>query len=443
MHQGRITAAQLEEATRYIRSGMRLGQILLELGYLKGGEIEPYVRTHMMNVACAMLASDPQRLVFSDQVEVQADTLSPLPVADVLMEAVRRLPNIDSYRGLLLREECRLRLAHDRGLRSQRITLTPEEAFVLSRIQDPTPARALVGAGPLEEGPLFRALVGFIHAGLVEIQLETEVVSPGAGRSAPPRDAEEEISRLFEAFQCQNHWQVLGVERGARPEAIAAAHEEKASRFRAEAFQNLTDGDFQERLSFVTARIEEAYRVLTSRADASRYGELAEKESEYEKEKAGSWESPKQKSPQASAPAKNPQEAKQLFLRAKKAYAASDYWNTIQFCRAAIDLGENDPEYFHLLGQALGQNPKWRRDAEQNLNIAIKLSPWEPKYHVALAELYHRGGLQQRARKVLEHVATIDPNYPLPRLDKDPASERPAKAGEKVGQLIRKLGKLA
>jgi len=443
VRQGRITAEQLREATHFIPSGMRLGQILLELGHLKGGEIERYVLLHMLEVACGMLETAPDRLAFSDQVEVQADTLSPLSVADVIMEAVRRLPDLTAYRSLLLREGCGLRLAADRLLRSQRVSLSPEETFVLSRLQEGAPARALFTAGPLSEEQMVRILVGFVHAGLAELQLEPQAAGSPAARGQS--SAEREIGRLFDAFQCQNHWQVLGVDRFAPPEELERAYRERTSQCRSEEFQRIVDLEFQEKLSFVLARIQEAYTVLATpaRSEAAHYRALAEKEGEYEKKKTGSWDSPKEKGPETTPPRKDPQEAKRLFQRAKRAFAASEYWETIQLLRAAIDLGDNDPEHFHLLGKALAQNPKWRRDAEQNFSIAIKLSPWQAKYQVALAELYHREGLHGRARRVLGHVATIDPNYPLPRFEKEPPQQAESEAPEMVARPTGKRTKPA
>ena len=75
---------------------------------------------------------------------------------------------------------------------------------------------------------------------------------------------------------------------------------------------------------------------------------------------------------------------------------------------------ENLPERYHLLGCALSHNPRWRQDAEQNLKIAHKLEPLEPRYLASLGQLYQTEGLTERAERVYEQARTIDPDFAIP-----------------------------
>ncbi len=102
--EGRITEAQLGKAVRFIRSGRKLGQILVELEYLKGGEIEKFVRIQIIRIACACLSDRPKRALFSERMPVEALTLAPVLVTDVLLEAAQRLPSVDYYREHVLTE---------------------------------------------------------------------------------------------------------------------------------------------------------------------------------------------------------------------------------------------------------------------------------------------------------------------------------------------------
>ena len=86
-------------------------------------------------------------------------------------------------------------------------------------------------------------------------------------------------------------------------------------------------------------------------------------------------------------------EGKTFFAQAKNAFLKCDYWMTIQFCQQAIEIIGDQPEYYHLLGMAQRENPKWRQDAERNLKIAIKLEPWETRYLVSLGQLYEKAGM--------------------------------------------------
>lgn len=114
------------------------------------------------------------------------------------------------------------------------------------------------------------------------------------------------------------------------------------------------------------------------------------------------------------APVRDAKEGKAFFAQAKNAFLKCDYWMTIQFCQQAIEIISDQPEYYHLLGMAQRENPKWRQDAERNLKIAIKLDPWKPEYLVALGRVYQDAGMSLRAEKLFEQVRALDPSFPIP-----------------------------
>jgi len=73
---------------------------------------------------------------------------------------------------------------------------------------------------------------------------------------------------------------------------------------------------------------------------------------------------------------------------------------------------ENDPtkaEYFHYLGICQGQNPRWRKKAEEHLLKAIRLNPSSPSSYLALAQVYMKGGLERRALEMYALALKWDP----------------------------------
>lgn len=413
---GRVSRAQLDEATRYIRSGRRLGQILVELGYLRGGEIEDYVRLQILEIASAIVVSRPQRLVFSDKLPVEAVTLAPIAISDVLLSAFKSLPDVSAERRTLVEDRI-LAQTIDALALAQGMKLSEEEAFLLDLVDGRLTVREILDRAPFDEEGALRVLLALKESGMVALREPS-----AAGRSAASGRSEEgaradafeaELVRVFSDMQCQNHWQVLGVERGAAPDAIEKAYTDKLQRFDPAAHRDLRGPELHDKLSFVCTRFREAFETLSSKGSASAYKQLDQRESEYqvEKEKFEAVSSEEGAAPDAER-AQDREEAKRLFVRAKRAYQEGDFWTTIELCRLAIELDDaNVPERFYLLGKALSENPRWRRDAEKNLNIAHKLEPWEPRYLVALSKLYEREGLHARAKRVLEQVRTMDPDY--------------------------------
>ncbi len=427
--EGGVSRAQLEDATRFIRSGRKLGHILVELGYLKSGQIETYVRRQIIRIASAMLTSKSERLAFSKAIPIEAVTLSPVSIGDVFLDAAIHLADIALYRDKLLLDDYVLAQTRDSLALAGHMKLSADEAQVLDLVDERNSVGDILSASPLTEDRTLRLLLALRQAGIVALkptrEREPSIERPPAAPNEPlvVDPFEAELISVFNDIQCQNHWQVLGLGRNASYPEIDRAYRELCRRFDPDRYQHILSGDFQEKLSSVRARLKEAFVTLSSKTSTMAYDRMVDREGQYEENKQ-SWETipsakgePAPSEPAAAEPeswgrAKNPEESKVLFVQAKRAYKEQDFWRAIELCRASIELSEeNDPERFHLLGRALSENPRWRQDAEQNLKIAQNLKPWEPRYLVSLAKLYEKVGLQHRAQRLYEQVRVMDPDY--------------------------------
>ncbi len=433
MREGRISKQQFKDASHFIKSGWKLGEILAELKLLEKKDVEDFLRMQLLEISCAVLIKPITKLTFSDLSTVDPVLVTPLSVANVLMEAARRTPDIEERQKELKEDSCCLGLSSEPLLQFQDIDLTPEEAYILSRIDGTQPAQEIFALSPLGEEPTARTLVGLLQSGIIEPGGEvgrrevkaTEHRSVQAPDPRPVSDDQErrEINHLFGAFQQKDHWEVLGLERGANARAIQNGFHEMARKHHPDQFSEVTDPELQEKISYIFTRIKEAFETLTTQAKADGYKKLAEKEKQYD-EKQKTWGVPgkqvkfedleKQAKIEQQERTRDPAEAKAHYLRAKKAYALEDYWRTIQLCQQAIEIVSDQAEYYHLLGMAQSENPKWRLDAERNFKIATNLDPWKSKYLSALGKLYLKAGMTLRARKIFEQATAVDPTFVPP-----------------------------
>jgi len=445
VRRGRITAQQLATAKRFIRSGRKFGQILVELGYIEDREIESFVRMQIIEIACGILLARSSRLAFSNRVEVEPVTVSAVSIGDVLLESVNRLDDVEHFRDVLL-DDYVARQTHDALGIASGMNLSDLQAQVLDLVDAQRTLGSLFAESPLPEADTVRILVALYQAGVVALfKPRPRVVPVPAPPESSERSAstfvdpfEKELIRLYSDMQCQNHWQVLGLAQGAHQRDIESSYRELSQKLDPSSFRHVEDSGFQEKLSFVCARLKDAYVTLSSRSSANVYEKLDEREHQYQKAKED-WDvieesaresSPVDVSPGESSGEKDVDEAKRMFLLAKQAFQEKDFWQAIELCRRAIELDhDNDADRYHLLGRALAENPKWRKDAEQNLKIAQKLEPWAPRHLVALGKLYQKEGLLERAERTFQQVRTIDPDFPLPQLRGSEPSPRRAKAG--------------
>ena len=405
---GRITRQQFEDASNFIRSGWKLGEILAELNIIQEPDIEAFVRLQLLDIACTQLITPPSRVAFSPLSSVDACLETPLSVADVLMEAVRRTPDISEQLEALRGDERTLGFPADPLRRFQRIHLEPDEGFVLSRIDGTQAPKDIFAVSPLPEEKTARTLMGLLAAEVIEVE-GNAIVEPVPDDDAldtgqtlhqeAPRDLERaSVEELFKDMKDQDHWQVLGIERGASAEQIKQAFFRGAKRFHPDRFRRITEPEFQERLSFVFHRIDEAHNILSNDELRVGYESLHDKEEQY------------QKTQQSGVNRGDPNDAKAFHQRARQAYDCDDFWGAIELARRAVETAPDVAAYYHLLGLALSKNPKWLQDAEKNLKIAANLDPFRASYQLELAKLYEEAGLHLRAQKTLEKARAIDPS---------------------------------
>jgi cytochrome c-type biogenesis protein CcmH/NrfG len=109
--------------------------------------------------------------------------------------------------------------------------------------------------------------------------------------------------------------------------------------------------------------------------------------------------------------------ARELYDRALRAFDMQDFWQSIQLCRQLLETDDTQAEYFHLLGRALMQNKKWRKEAADNFRRASELDPGNLDYLGMLGALYRAEGLQARATAILKKAQSLDPSFTLPDID--------------------------
>ena len=335
-------------------------------------------------------------------------------VADTLMKEARRTTKIEPHLKALHRDDRKLRVVKSPMLNFQNVELSPEEAFILSRIDGTITPSDVFKLSALSEEETARTLLGLLRSGVVE--LESAEKGREAAKMAQPtrsqtkslgapsiKEQSQEIERLFDQFQDQDDWRILGVTPSDDFQTIKRAFQKRTFRYHPDRFHRIKDSTLQKELSFVFARVGEAFANLSNVV---------------KKEPA------KVTVNQVAAPASEgadtpPREdagkrARQLFQQAKRAYDKTDFWETIQFCREAIELVNDEAQYFYLLGRALARNKSWRREAEENLRIASGLDPTNVDYFLGLGELYRREGLASRAKKMFEQAKAIDPDCEIP-----------------------------
>ncbi len=321
-----------------------------------------------------------------------------------------------------LKSEARpLRLSPNLSGELQGAAISPEEGFLLSRIDGLARASDILAMSPMSEAETASALLNLIDKDLIQFGGKTPAREPAREvklRAAPaaavnptkgvPDDATvKELDRLLSLAKSQAYADLLGVAEGASAGARKSAYLRIIGKFHPDKFPRAAD-DIREKLSRLCAESAEAMDQLAS-PTASKPAPSAVARNGY---------SPSPAAGRSQGPNFDRKRyARELYDRAHRAFDMQDFWESIQLCRQALETDDSQAEYFHLLGRALMQNKKWRKEAADSLRKATELDPGNLDYLGMLGAVYKAEGLQARATAVLKKAQSLDPSFSLPEID--------------------------
>ncbi|HLE72137.1 MAG TPA: protein kinase [Vicinamibacteria bacterium] len=332
-------------------------------------------------------------------------------------------PTVDPARIEALKEEARpLRLSPNLSSELQGAVISPEEGFLLSRIDGLARASDILAMSPMPEAETATALLHLIDKDLIQFGGKAPARDPGRVASPPPSPAPlkgvpdeatvREVDRLLALSKSGAYSELLGVAADASAGARKSAYLKIIGKFHPDKFPRATE-DIREKLSRLCAESAEALDQLAS---------PTESKSASGSSNGGNGYSPGSRTVSSFGRTQGPhfdkrRYARELYDRSLRAFDMQDFWESTQLCRQAIENDETQAEYFNLLGRALMQNKKWRKEAADSFRRASELEPGNLAHLGMLGAVYKAEGLQARAAAILKKAQSLDPSFALPEID--------------------------
>jgi serine/threonine protein kinase len=355
-----------------------------------------------------------------EQAEAEAST-SEQPEAKEPVADSPEPPPLSSEKIQALKEESRpLRLASTLSADLQNVEISPEEGFLLSRIDGSSRAHEILTLSPMSEADSARALMELLDKGLIHWggSAKSEVARPKATPrpKAKPKGAIDgqvlaELERLLSLAAEGDFAGVLGVEPGAPESERKASYRKLVGKFHPDKFPK-SDEAIHAKLSRLCAAASEALTELDKPVEKP---SVSTATGSHARSASAAFESGSD-----DTAFDKRRYARELYDRGLRAFDTHDFWDAIQLARQAIEVDDGEAEFFALLGRALMQNKKWRKEAADNFRRASDLAPNNVEYLGMLGAIYQAVGLATRAQSVLEKAREIDPDYELPELEPEP-----------------------
>lgn len=389
----------------------RLGKILVEKGLVSRAVLDAEMRRLVEEIVFSTFEWEEGAYKFQSSTGVlDPDVALTLSTAAIIVEAIRRLPESDAFRERLGDRRRIPALSTDPMSRYQYLPLTPQEAYLLSRVDGILDVDSLLKIGGASRAATTKTLYALLSCGIVEWKREGTAADRPAGLDAlnievdaepaerPPGHAEL-IKNTYRRIDWLSHYELLGLNPDALQEQIEQAYFERSRLFHPDLRHREDLAQFEKELMVVFERLKMAYDVLSD----------LEKRAQYD---VSLTESPVSAAvvETSSDPEARRQLAAQSYKRARQLIDKKDYHPAIEMLREAIRFVPDSAEYRFTLGQVELRNVNWTDRALENLKEAARLQPHRTDYIVQAARALHQYGRKHEAELFARRAFALDPS---------------------------------
>jgi tetratricopeptide (TPR) repeat protein len=183
-----------------VRDKKRLGEALVDLGLMERSGLEDAIALHVHQMLTKVFTWNEGTYAFEEETEgPDAELTLKVSTGDLILEAVQAIRDPDVVRYTLGDIDRVLGLSSDPLLRFQKVTLSPSDGFVLSRVDGATTAREIIQLIPLSSEQTQKSLLGLLSTGIIEYVpgLRRRPLSPAAPQTSPsptPAPAEPAVA---------------------------------------------------------------------------------------------------------------------------------------------------------------------------------------------------------------------------------------------------------
>lgn len=456
IRQKKIDRKTLELASEVMKSTRkRFGRTIVELGHVSEDDMQKVVVSQIEAIIYSLFEWERGEYRFEPhESPVDEDIVLNLSTADIILEGTRRMDDFEAIRRSLGDPTRVIYHSENPLLLYQKISLTPQEGFVLSRVDGMSTVADIAAISPLGEEETLRCVYGLVSAGVLDVTAPTAAVSPEVQRErveipmpeAAPLDREAEkvqeeagptaeekaifddITARHASLASATHYDLLGITMTASESEIKKAYYAMAKKYHPDRHHSPYLQEVHGLLEELFVKITDSYQVLSAPLERRRYDSSLRTEAPRGE---GTAFTPRKTAPPPAEPAgPSPTErmAKERYREGKRYYDSMSYFDAIQCLREAVRLDPDKAVYHKLLASALAKNPHWLKDAEEHLQKAVELDQFDVECYVSLGEIYEKSGMSTRSQKMYQTALKLDPGNEI--------------AMEKLGGKKRSIGGL-
>jgi hypothetical protein len=268
VREGKITASQYERCQVHVeQSGRRMGEILVDFGYLKRRELLPAVRRHVEDILYSLFGWErgQYRVAIDTTASAERIRLSRHP-ASLILEGIRRKLDRSTLERLVGAPSTVIEVADRERLNGivNTADLSPEERSALGAFDGQADITHIARAAGVDVADILPLAWGLCVLGLAiarraEAEIEESTALVGETDLAIDR---ERVRARWELVTEADYFALLGVRRDATGFEIRRAYQAARRDFAADCFPTDLRRELARELDEIATVLDEAFRVL-------------------------------------------------------------------------------------------------------------------------------------------------------------------------------------
>jgi tetratricopeptide (TPR) repeat protein len=411
---GVLDGSQMALALLRQPEGVRFGAFLVQEGALTVKVLEHELEALSVTIVSRMLVQ-PGEYRFNDGERLPMDAASiGMTTASLLAASVRGVPS-DADVKIFINPSGYVWTAQDALLQYQQIQLTPQEGYLLSRVDGTSTTAQLQRLVPMPGGEFSKALAALLVAGVLEIRENSSVrpLTPTKVEAAPEPPAEEELQynaqqqreyadvlRLANEIRHKDYYRRLGLSPGATQDQIHSRFLEFAKLYHPDRAREPHLVSVRNELAQIYSAVQEAHDALGNPEKRASY-EQSLHDSSNQQIDAYKAEQRRRAARGAVVDAN--------VSRAKELARAGDVGMAVHLLDQAVRLNPQS-ETLLTLARLEFKNPMWSQRALDHLKHAVALAPEYTEAWLELANFWGTRNKPDRQRQCLEKILEFDPH---------------------------------
>lgn len=429
-------------------SGARFGQYLCDNEIVSEANIKETVKKLVQHIVIRPFFEVIEEVNFEKKkIALDPALMLEISTGNILLECIRELDNPRFLENVFEEnKDCIPSFMDNPMLLFQKVSLTPEEGFIFSRIDGHLTMGEIEKISSMSRERCVKILYGLHLIGLIEFSQSHDSFFYEEARKDVMEnimeqvESEEESARMPELTEKQkvfvkevvafyedldkiNFYQLLDVAEEEEIFQIKRNYYKLMKRYHPDRFTGEQFSDISGKLDEIVSRLTEAFQILKDEDIRKAYDIKLKK---------------KEKAPPREAEGRTTSKSEITFRDALFYVSQGRYSEGIEMLNRCIQLNPDDARFYLELGKLQVDNPMWTKRAEKNLLKSLEMDANSLEAYEMLGRLYVKTGRFEKGSQYFAGALTLDPTNEVAI----EGMKEVKRGGKKPGGFISKISDL-